>query len=978
MEQYDLLLSIAPKNKGEDFFLLTVTTQQGEPVEAKLKHPSWALETHENLPTGSELGAFLYNTLVEQNCWPIVTELLQVMEKNYGYGSFLLEIEAPEFFQLPWEDIFTSPELSSLTKRFRILRYLSASSSIVTRPLKLPIDVLIVSDSNKEILKILPTEDSLRYFRVAKATGVSGDRMKKLMSQFEFDIVHITGKAIFDKTNGSILLPGVEGEAIRAGELLSMLKRCGARFLILHCVDGQYAAFMHFAHLLLHKDGPTILVTSQPSELSPLNFDDAYFAIVHDNNLVSLVHMMPIETHPILLLAEGGGDVLRISMQESRLSNQYENQRLDATHVLDKLFLNANRAEEAGDRKKAEKFREHLKSLDMFIGSAREDVYKELNYDHESGGMEPLKKVEAINTEFAKRLKDMEALTKRVVNCWFRADNKILRSDEKLERNSVYNYEIQIGAALEGSIVQDTVAFPDKELSPFFSKEGIPLTIELFSTDLEIPESSAILNLPAPPDESETVSFRIKTPDRDGIVRMRVGIYYKQNLVQSLLVQSIIGNPGAGNAAVTGNTAQVDFSLSNSLTDLDRLPGRTLNIALNDSDNGTHSIYIAGSGLKDQFNFGEGEITTSIKASRNALQDTCSTRDGNGKPDKYRFEPNNIGNEKDFVAEVIKLAMLGYKLYNEIIVNKRSRAFQEKLEQSLENSGAKIQISNIKSSKLIFPWALIYDKPLLNGDKSVCPQFLADMKKSNNNDFINSQDCILNGCPNKSDKYVVCPSNFWGYKHIIEQPLPIDPDKVGNQKLETEIKAPAKSSLMMGVSLDLKDVQKHLAEIQGLGNIDVEFMETRQKIESGLPKNNRHIIYFYCHGGRSEQTTWLGIGKKEALIPSDLMALEIRWPVEHPFVFINGCHTADVTPDDFVPFNNAFAYSEAAGVLGTEISIKETLARHFGMGFLQRFLNGMSVGSAIREQRLTMLKNYNLLGLVYTPYCSADLKITHI
>jgi hypothetical protein len=71
-----------------------------------------------------------------------------------------------------------------------------------------------------------------------------------------------------------------------------------------------------------------------------------------------------------------------------------------------------------------------------------------------------------------------------------------------------------------------------------------------------------------------------------------------------------------------------------------------------------------------------------------------------------------------------------------------------------------------------------------------------------------------------------------------------------------------------------------------------------------------------------------------------------------------------------------FTWCQASGVIGTEVSIPESLAREFALGiFKQLTERGVSVGDAIRAQRLFLLGKYNPLGLVYTPYCYADLHL---
>jgi hypothetical protein len=134
-------------------------------------------------------------------------------------------------------------------------------------------------------------------------------------------------------------------------------------------------------------------------------------------------------------------------------------------------------------------------------------------------------------------------------------------------------------------------------------------------------------------------------------------------------------------------------------------------------------------------------------------------------------------------------------------------------------------------------------------------------------------------------------------------------------------------------------------------------------------------VYFYCHGGRTTREPYLGVGQKERIFPTELRGWKVRWTTCRPLVFINGCHTADLTPTDLVSFNASFSRCRAAGVIGTEISVPETLARYVARSFFEQLVARKKVGEIIRQARLALLERYNPLGLVYTPYCSADLQV---
>ncbi|WP_407111809.1 hypothetical protein ACE1N8_32530 (plasmid) [Streptomyces sp. DSM 116494] len=94
-----------------------------------------------------------------------------------------------------------------------------------------------------------------------------------------------------------------------------------------------------------------------------------------------------------------------------------------------------------------------------------------------------------------------------------------------------------------------------------------------------------------------------------------------------------------------------------------------------------------------------------------------------------------------------------------------------------------------------------------------------------------------------------------------------------------------------------------------------------------------------------------------------------------PVVFLNGCHTLDTDPASWLTFVEAFSAFSAAGVVGTEIMIEQGMANEIGERFWERLLAGEAVGPALHKVRMTMLRKNNVLGLAYTAYCSAELRL---
>ena len=106
------------------------------------------------------------------------------------------------------------------------------------------------------------------------------------------------------------------------------------------------------------------------------------------------------------------------------------------------------------------------------------------------------------------------------------------------------------------------------------------------------------------------------------------------------------------------------------------------------------------------------------------------------------------------------------------------------------------------------------------------------------------------------------------------------------------------------------------------------------------------LAYFYCHSktallaGTQLPIQFLEIGSGDRIGPEDFSAWDedsnlgpSHWRESAPLVFINGCETAMLSPDDVVSFVDALAGVHAAGVIGTEISVTQRVASEVALRF---------------------------------------------
>jgi hypothetical protein len=424
------------------------------------------------------------------------------------------------------------------------------------------------------------------------------------------------------------------------------------------------------------------------------------------------------------------------------------------------------------------------------------------------------------------------------------------------------------------------------------------------------------------------------------------------------------------------------------LAKLNVLRARPLSIVINDDAVGTHAI--AFNGDSDDvvaFHLSEGQLGDAIGAVRAALRDVHLEEYGGRLEGRIqlrnRYDSRNAKTRIEFRADLRRLAPLGRDLWEVLFAAKPERRRQ--LLQGVLRDPAVIQVARTGHSTFVFPWALVYDIPLEPGNPSAWA-YCSVVDEWDPHD--EPPEEASDRCPYEAGHRlnVLCPFGFWGVHHVIEQP----PSMPSGRTLPVTVKVDAPPPhIVVGLSqtLDFRLTAAHMDRLeQCLQGYSFERAETRAKVQSGLSDPGLEFVYFYCHGARSDiagaaPQPCLEVGNGERLTPSDIGAwFDALWPADHwrvtsPLVFINGCHTAEITPRTLVQFVDAFAGVFAAGVIGTEIAVHQQVAGEAAEEFWRRLQAGASVGEALRGMRVHLLRKNNLIGLAYTAYCSADLRL---
>jgi hypothetical protein len=542
---------------------------------------------------------------------------------------------------------------------------------------------------------------------------------------------------------------------------------------------------------------------------------------------------------------------------------------------------------------------------------------------------------------------------------------------------------VDIGALQQESLVERPVAFPDKLLP----SADVTLEVLLSSNDFAVGNSAEKLReasvarqrlrLPAgggaavsEDGKCEYIDFALRAPERPGNARARLSYVYRNTVVQSQRVDAMLG------LSIRGTT---DFTLSRSLAaaDVQAISERPrVALIANDSPGDYHELTVragdaSGAPVGDPvtFKIEHQRIGPAVAQLRRQLARRA--------PRRRRQSPNEL------IKTMRELAPLGHQLY--AALDPRLQATVRDVARTMP--GAVLQVALARGSTFTLPWSFVYDIYL---PSDVPAKQLGVCRVVS--EWDGNSPMVAAGqraCPYAEDdshrEGVLCPFGFWGYRYSIELLTSTDMPA-------REIRCETDSKVAMGETergLRRGGLTGHAQALAAiLANATPALSMTRTQTVAGLRRlieDDLPIVYLLCHGKRTGTQTLLSIGRRQRISAQDLIGwIDVAarrgrrmWTDPRPLVFVNACGSAQITPEDLVDYLGAFVgKGQAAGLIGTEVKVEQGQAMELAESFFARlFEHGASVEQALHHVRNEFLACGNLFGLVYTPYCLADLAV---
>ncbi|HYQ70227.1 hypothetical protein [Actinophytocola sp.] len=570
-----------------------------------------------------------------------------------------------------------------------------------------------------------------------------------------------------------------------------------------------------------------------------------------------------------------------------------------------------------------------------------------------------------------------------VVNTGFAEADEIARPlprDTTLSVGRQYLFWLDLGPRSAATIETAPAPLPT-QLPP----DAI-ITVALFGfpDGLGVDPANAVAFLRMRPDRTASPIFLpVTTPAHPGAARLRCNLYWRQVLLQSRVVTAHVTATPTNRPDALSSTMDYRLADPADLGQLAELPAHTASIQLNDDSGGTHALRIVAHDgrelLRAEATLAEGQLTNQIQLARGALRRVAWGDDEPWRPGKsyrYRHQPP-IG---QLAGDLALLAVNGYRLHHLLLrgmgrgAGTGAYAMGDRLANALRNPGY-VQIALKESAQHVLPAALLYDLPLdTNATRlTLCPDFFADLTHGR------PLSCVRGACRQaaRPSPEVVCPGGFWGFRHALG--LPVSLGGAAGVPVTLPVRAPMLATA--GLYRDFQQVDDHCAVLRHLlPGMGWRLTENRADTLHELSTSEPQVVYFYCHGGVAGTVPYLRVGRGNTdpvITPDNLYHARVHWPRSRPLVFLNGCRTTDLDPDRAIDFVSFFVEdAQACGVIGTEITVFEELARPFAEDCLRRFLTaGVPIGTAVRDARISLLNQGNPLGLAYIPFVLPAIRI---
>ena len=477
---------------------------------------------------------------------------------------------------------------------------------------------------------------------------------------------------------------------------------------------------------------------------------------------------------------------------------------------------------------------------------------------------------------------------------------------------------------------------------------------------------------------------------REEKAKLEVCLYYRTYLVQTFEVSVEVGADETARSE-TPQTATLAHYRTASFPAMEKLPVRELSLTITRDGPGRYRFTFLVDPDPDDPGAAEKaiELACHVDLTRDELTHliTKARRQLYNVVQVYRLIQKQ---DQEACSKALQaLAQVGRQLYRKLFRTEAAEVLHEWMQKYVP-PGSTIQVMD-RAGDFVFPWSLIYEGKPWNDEIDV--------------------------------------ENFWGWRYK----LAVSTDALTDSYSQAteRIEASEELKIMVGLYARLHGAReqnqyfKQLADSPGR-KVSLSFANSGSTAVQALQAADQHLIYFFCHGytekmaadiqldddlvrrftevaademealaGQSEDEqeaalrehlddlfdvsdSWMRLTRGK--LPLTMLEEELEKVTlsEHPLVFLNMCQSAQVLPSlsgGLIPF---FIGKGARAVIGTECSMNMIFGDRFSQDFWDLFLQGQPAAEILWQLRRKSLERADPLGLAYTLFGDADLRLAPI
>jgi hypothetical protein len=336
-----------------------------------------------------------------------------------------------------------------------------------------------------------------------------------------------------------------------------------------------------------------------------------------------------------------------------------------------------------------------------------------------------------------------------------------------------------------------------------------------------------------------------------------------------------------------------------------------------------------------------------------------------------------------FEADLRGLAFVGARLFNAVFGGQDERwAFGELLRHEARGRGwpPLMQVPQALDDRQPMLWSIVYDLPL---GETPDEYILCRSVREYGPEFHSAAEVPVT-CPYAAEHPpfdVVCLFGFWGLGAVIEQ-LPFKSRYLKAERINYD---PLTIQLTVGPEIDDRLVDGHLLDLRGLPDMcvtDEHRRPNKKQLQEAWQMANMDLAYVLAHckyrqdegDNAVDRLLWF---KDYTVGPLDVGNwTRKRWRQRQPLVLLNTCHSVEHSSKTLTNFVDSFvSEGGASGVVGTETTLAPEVAVLAARELITALNMGATVGQAMRTMRWALVRRGNLMGLTYTPYSLANLRL---